>query len=210
MGSCNRKWKKTAPAGFSIQLEKSSAGNNFLSFQSGTIYLDKFGIEGDRKQGDNVLFEDEFESSSQINVSTSVITPALSYDIPQGTYTELRMDIRIRENNGGNSIILNGMYDNGSVLTPVLFEFSDKVDIRVFASSSGGSEITLMEDEQTTATITFGIISWFGTVTTNMLDNASLTDIGGVMTIVINESENNNIYDVVVNRIGLSETVIFN
>lgn len=208
--SCNKKWKKTAPAGFNIYCEKSIPGNTFLSFQSGTIYLDKFGMEGDRKQGDDVTFENEFQSSSEINVSTSVIIPALSYDIPQGTYTELRVDLRIRNSSGGNSITLNGGYDNGTIIIPVIFEFMDKIDIRMFATSSGGGDITLLEDSPASATISFHIMSWFGTVTSNMLDNATQTDIGGVMTIVINDNENSDIYDAVVNRIGLSETVIFN
>ena len=53
----------------------SSVGNFFLDIHDGTIKIDKFSLVGDRKQGSDVSFEDEFDSSSLVDIATSGMVP---------------------------------------------------------------------------------------------------------------------------------------
>lgn len=65
-------------------------------------------------------------------------------------------------------------------------------------------------DTPATALIELDPIYWFDIVPTNMLENADLINVGGVMTLLVNEDENEAIYDLIADRIDESTEAIFN
>jgi hypothetical protein len=89
----------------------------------------------------------------------------------------------------------------------VLFVFDQDLDIDLLASPS---EIVLVEDVAKFATIKLDIAGWFSTLTTNQLDNAALSSVNGMPTIVISQTQNQPLYESVVNRMGKLESLTFN
>lgn len=206
--SCGKKWKETTDCSFKFDIAKEYGSNN-MQFNAGYMILRKIKFTGDRKQGDDVDFSNDIYT--QTDFSTGNISAAVKYDIPQGTYTSIDLEIEVHDEGSVPSIQLNGNYINSVTDTiSVLFQFFSGETFKIQGKTqSGSSQIVLIEGTSSTAQITYDPVYWFGTVTKNMLDNAELTNISGVPTIVISNDENENIFDYVSDRIDESNKAIF-
>lgn len=206
--SCGKNWKKTTVSSFQFDMTKGYGSNN-LQFNAGYMIIRKIKFTGDRKQGDDVDFSSDIYA--QTDFATGNISAPVQYDIPQGTYKTIDLEIEIYDENSVPSIQLNGNYINSVPDTiPVLFQFFSGETFKMQGKTqSGSSEIVLIEGTSSTAQITYDPVYWFSTVTKNMLDNATLTNISGVPTIVISNDENENIFDYVSDRIDESNKAIF-
>lgn len=209
LGSCQRKWKKTTSTTFSFDLNKGQVGPPQFGITSGHILLEQFSFEGERKQGSDVDFQREQHKGYRIDVMTGNVIPGLTFDIPQGTYTHIKTGLRFH-NEGSvydHMIEVWGQYtDASNDVTPVLFLFDQDLNIDLTAKPS---EIVLVEDVAKYATIKLDIAGWFGTLTTNQFENATLSSVNGQPTIVISQSLNQVLYESVVNRMGQLESLTF-
>lgn len=206
--SCGKKWKKTTVCSFQFDITKGYGSNN-LQFNTGYMILRKIKFTGDRKQGDDVDFSNDIYV--QTDFATGNISAPVKYDIPQGTYKTIDLEVEVHDEGSVPSIQLNGTYINSVPDTiPVLFQFFSGETFKMQGTTqSGSNEIILIEGTPATTQITFNPVYWFGTVTKSMLDSATLTNISSVPTIVISNNDNQNIFNFVSDRIDESNKAIF-
>lgn len=207
--SCGKKWKQTTEVAFQFKMS-SVPPNPYLSFQSGTIVFNEFYFEGERKQGKGVSFHSARPEGWTVDYASGLTTPPVQFDIPQGTYTEIELEIE-NESYSGATIEIHGTYTNPlSQQIPVVFQyFEDDVFYFRAEADNGQSEIVLIEDQPAEAEVVFNVSFWFSTVTSNMLGQAQTTIIGGQEVILIDDSQNSDIYDLVVSRMEKGNHAIF-
>lgn len=206
--SCG-KWKKTTTAEFRLEINKSST-LQYLSFSSGHFLLNELRIEGERKQGKSIGFMHS-ANGAKADFSTGAFNPSIMVDMPQGTYSSIELEIENKEGVGEPSILLIGTYINSmNNPVPVRFEFNSVETFEAVAEADdGGKEIVLIEGIPANAKIQFDLNYWFGTVTQNMLENAAHTNVMGVPAIVISTTSNEDIYDIVSERIDNATEAVF-
>ncbi len=205
--SCGKKWKKTTNVAFKFEINKQS--NGYLKFNDGYIYIKEIKFSGDRKQGEDVYFNRDFGNESKANFITS--STFVDFDIPQGTYTDIEIEIEACEHSGEEVLELTGTYinDYGDTFL-VEFIFDLKIIFQIKAESAdGNNEIVLIEDKPAVATTIFDPLFWFGTVTKTMLDSADVEDDDGIPTIEISDSDNEYIYILVLGKIDKGNRMVF-
>jgi hypothetical protein len=207
LSACQRKWKKTAPSIFSVNVHKVQ-DVPAITITNGIIVVDKFEFEGKRKQGNDVYFNNESENLSRIDIGTSAFLTPLNYDIPQGTYTEIRCNLRFRSDDSNvPSMRIEGTFLNSSSqLIPFIFETEDYIPVEISAT---GIEETFVEDDEIRPVIHLNVNRWFSAITNNQLDNADTTVINSVPTILLDEDNNSDLYELVISRIGTIESLEF-
>jgi hypothetical protein len=209
--SCKkRRLKQPTTVSFNIDINRSTSGDGTIVFESGTIFLSSFSVEGERQEGDPIAFAREFNGLA-VDFSASSQVSELQFDIPQGVYTELEVSFETFDDNGDYTIVTNGWYTNtGGTDIPIRFEFSSSETFEITGEDSANSGLIVLEkDIPASALIQLDPIYWFDILTINQLENATLTAINGTPTILINESTNTNLYDLMADRIDDSTEATF-
>jgi len=146
-----------------------------------------------------------------INFDETQSIPELNFMIPQGEYD--RIDIRMRTYDDDNtiSILVEGTYTySGGGAIPFRFEFEDSEQFKIRAENNGSGNIVLDKDVSSLAKIVLDPKHWFEPVPISLFENADITNVNGTNTIVINKDENDDIYDLVVDRIDETPIIVFN
>lgn len=205
--ACQRKWKKTAPATFGVEVHKVQNSPS-VTITNGLIVLDKFEFEGKRKQGNDVFFSNETAGLSRVDIGTSAFLPPLNYDIPQGTYTEIRCRLRFKSDDSSiPSVRIEGTFLNSlNQPIPFIFETEDHIPVEITLS---GIEQLFLEDETIMPVIHINANQWFSAITNNQFETADTVLLNNVPTILINEDDNSDLYELVISRIGTIETLEF-
>lgn len=168
-----------------------------IEFTDGYIWIAEVVFDGSLAGGGSV--SKTVGRFSKIDFATGVADPSLDdITIPAGTYTDVYLGIELRDEDAQPSIIMEGTYtktDNTEV--PVRFEFNSG---EVFEAETDQT-VEVAEEQVVTAKIVFDPHVWFSVISSNMLDNANLNG-EGVM--VISESRNENIFDLVADRLDVS------
>lgn len=210
-GCKKNRLKKPAFLSFKMDINRASGFGGNLVFNSGTIVLEDFSIEGRREEGDPISFSRQFSQGLTIPFNPSSEVSELDYDIPQGVYTDLEISFDTYDDNVDETIIVEGSYTNSSAVThPVRFEFMSAESFSIEGEDFGGTgKISLEKDTNPIAFIKLDPIYWFQPISTSAMDGADLVNVGGTMTILINEDENSTIYDVVADRVDESTEAVF-
>lgn len=112
LSSCKNEFKETAPIQVSLKLTNPIISNS-ISISGGTARIGSFGITGERKQGDDVSFLNSFSSETTADLSSGTINPLINFDLFQGTYTRLDVNLGIKQTGANGSIELLGEYNDG-------------------------------------------------------------------------------------------------
>jgi hypothetical protein len=213
-GKDRKKWKLPTDVKFKMDMNRTVTLGGNLSWTSGNIIVSYFTFNGQREQSSDVNFTKDYPSGLNVFFDPTNPVPAWDFDIPQGTYHQINVSFRTYGSTGDDHIVIKGTYKNTStsVVYPVQFEFEAEEYYNVTArNSSGGTKINLEKDKPVSATIKVDPVYWFQTVTTGMMDNATLVVVNGNPTILINDDTNEDIFDLVRDRIDDNvTTVIFN
>ncbi|MFH0896145.1 MAG: hypothetical protein V2A54_17060 [Bacteroidota bacterium] len=211
--SCNKdKWKEPTTVGFVVDINRTMGQGGKLNFTKGNIVLGNFIFDGDRVQGDDVYFSNNYSSGLNISFDPSNVPSDLNFDIPQGTFTKIDISFTTSSAAGENQIVVEGNYKNSMNNNdyPIRFEFKASQTFSITSqNANGNSEIILKKDVPVTSTIFFDPVYWFQPVSQAMLNNADMFDVGGVQTIVISDICNISIYSIVANRIGGGSKITF-
>jgi hypothetical protein len=210
--SCKKnELKKPAGVAVKIDINRGPSSEGHLIFSDGYIRLAEFSVEGVRQEGGDVELTKEFEQGNLAYFSSSNTVPNLDIEIPQGNYIDLDVSFDIFDGNDQPTIRVEGIYTNQSnQTTPIVFEFLSSEYFSINSESDdGNSIITLDKNIASSVLIKLDPIYWFDIVSYSMWDNATLVEINGEMTILINEGVNENIYDIVVDRIDEQTSSVF-
>ncbi|NJW53902.1 hypothetical protein [Salinimicrobium oceani] len=177
---------------------KSSLETNDLVFNSGYIVIREIVFDG--QNGSNSVSRTK-EQIATINYATGVVSPIVEITVPAGSYTGVNLGIELQDENDRPTVVIEGTYTNSSEdILPIRFEFNSG---EVFEANASSVEIEPGAD--LIGKVTFDALSWFSTVSANQLDNANLTD--GV--IVISETSNSAIFDIVADRLDVETEAVF-
>lgn len=197
------KWKIPTSVKFKMDINRATTLGNNLSFNGGNIVVGEFRFDGKRDQGGDVGFTKTY-SGLNIPFTPNNTVSEWNFDIPQGSYSEIKITYNTFGNSGDIQIVVTGNYTNtiNSAIYPVIFQIEQNESYSIISNTpSGSSQIVLDKNTEAIASLEMDPVYWFQVVTTTMLDNAILTVMGGNSTILINNVTNSNIYDAVKDRI---------
>lgn len=208
--SCN-KWKKPTDVDFYSTQTNETSLNGQLFISSVSFEIESFSFEGDREQGDDVVFERLYSGNEKIVFSDLSQVGFMDFEIPQGDYKRIDVEFDL-DSEQQQSILIEGEYTNNSSQTfPFLFIFDDDDRFRVRAEDdSGGGSIILDTDVPSKVSIIINTNYIFSILSNSQMENASISLVDGVSTIVVSDAENETIYDLAVDRIEESLQVKFN
>lgn len=209
--SCNKKWKKPTDVFFDFQLN-SNSNNGIVKFNTASINLNKIYFNGERSQGVKSVQLSQSLANQLIHFDTNPSSAGITFNIPQGTYSKMDIDLSIIANQNEPALSVYGTYidtlDNDT--SAIVFQLFDQHIINLIANQSGGgSQINLVAGNPATVNIILNPNYWFDLINPNLLDNANIEDIDGVETIFINANENINLYNLILNRITKNNEAIF-
>lgn len=177
---------------------QSRMAANDLEFTSGSITIREVVFDGD---SGNTSVSRTREQIATIDYATGVVTPEVIVSVPGGTYTSVNLGIELQDVNATPSVIIEGTYTNSSdVILPIRFEFNSG---EVFEANA--TSVVIAEGADVVGRITFDALSWFSTVSADMLDSATLTD----GTIIVSATNNANIFDIVADRLDVDTQATF-
>ncbi|MBI3135475.1 MAG: hypothetical protein HYZ14_12435 [Bacteroidetes bacterium] len=208
--SC-KKWKEPTEVGFYMDITETSSIDGQLTFTGGEIVLEYFEFDGERQKGDDVFFTKDFQDGLTIPFDETMKIEAMDFVIPQGIYK--RLDIRFKTSDDLTevSLVVTGNYSfSGGGSVPVRFEIENTQSFEARAEAEDGADIVLDKDIYSPAKIILDPAYWFEPVPASSFDDADLTDIEGVNTLLISKDVNEEIYNMVLDRVDEAVVILFN
>lgn len=204
--SCNEEPATNGTIKFAVDTTSGKSGNiagrlaaaNDLVFNSGTITIREVVFDGDNA---SESISRTIEQVADIDYATGNVTPEIVVVVPPGNYKSVNLGIEMQDVGSDPSTVIEGIYTNSNLEEiPIRFEFNSG---EVF--EAGAASVTIEAGADIVGKITFDALDWFGTVTVNELDNASLTN----GTIIISETKNVAIFDKVADRLDVATQAVF-
>lgn len=221
-------FKVSSDVAFRMDIDREANSGGRLNFTGGSITLASFSFEGRREQGADVFFTKEYERGLQIAFDATQPVDALAFQVPQGNYVRIEVELETYDDTAVSGLVLTGSYlHSNGVRYPLRLELSSSVDIEIEASDrSGSKQIVLKQSSPATAKIKLDPIKWFEAVPLSHLDNAVLTAgesegevenegeseeemVSGASYILINEEVNESIYEIIITRVEQSAEIVF-
>lgn len=181
-------------------LNKQASSGTFV-FNDGFIILSEMEFEA---ESENVSVEFEIEQFIVIDFATGIPTPDIrAITIPAGTYQEVEIEVDLFDDTNEPSIVINGTYTAPDGTThAVRFEFNSGESFEIEREGT----IVFTENQSAIAEITFDPSAWFAGVTDELM--ADVTQSNGV--IVISETQNSEIFDIVADGLDLATELEIN
>ena len=209
--SCGKKYKEPTDLELRFDINKAPTVDGQLTFSEGHFIMNRIDFEGKREKGDDVSFSRSFDNGLTIPFDLNTAVPDLNFMVPQGVYTELSLAFDTKEEGASPCILVDGTYTySGGGTVPMRFEFDDSEEYEVEAEAEDGGQIVLDADLLSRAKVVLDPTHWFQVVPTSHFESASLTDVDGTMTMLINKNKNEEIFDLILDRIDESTEAVFN
>lgn len=203
--ACNEvnQWKQPTKVCFKIDLASANALGGKIVFESGQIAIGNFSFLGKREEGADIYFTKEHERILYAQLNNKE-TEALEFDIPQGVYKMMQVELGGSKNNLPN-LLLDAVYISKSGdKIPLRFEFEEPSMFAIEGETSLSSNRVLFADNtKNTATILLNTTKWFESIELDKLEKAERVFVQKQNTILINKQTNVNIYNNIV--IGLNK-----
>ncbi len=199
--ACNKvnQWKQPTKVCFNVGIEDVAAVEGKLLFSTGYLTIESFNFDGKRDEGADVSFTKIYENSLNAPLGERV-AEGLSFDIPQGVYASINVEVLSKSDNLPN-LVVNGSFEkNDGTRSPVRFEFSETETFSIAGENLAGNDagIDLAESLKTNATIWLNPAKWFDGVSAAALNKAQMVSVEGKNTILINHTTNQQLYNSVV------------
>jgi hypothetical protein len=222
--SACRKNELTLPAKvfFEFELIDYLDDNNLKSEQSIPVPLGKMTVDkgllkinsiefyGQRDEGRSVYFISDLRQPLVVDLESGISNQVVSFDIPQGIYNLIEIQFELLSD-GGIPLVLEGsIAREPSEELPLRFEYEnlhEKIQTRA-ESGQNSNKVVLRRDTNSTARIIIDSRSVFQFVNRSMLQEASLSSIGGEEVLLINSFSNKNIFNIMAERLERSFKVI--
>ena len=216
----DEEFKIPTDVGFQMDINRNTSTNGRLKFSHGHISLAAFAFDGKREEGGDVYFTKSYNQGLRIDFDPKQAVDAFKFQIPQGNYTRIEVELDTYDDLIGKALTMSGTYLNSSgIQYPIFVEVSSSLEFDIISKDqAGNSQIILKAGTPATAVIKLDPVKWFATVPLSYLDNAVLKveegeSEGEVETgssyILISEDSNINIYNIIINRIEQSTETVF-
>ena len=202
--SCEKKFKESSSANVTVKMVNPIVSER-LVINSGVVFLSSFGLSGDRKQGDNVSFSKAFSSETTADLSTGNITPLLNFDLFQGTYTKLEINLGISPKLNDGSIVLEGIINSveeeGNSESKK-FSYHFEPSNSFYWNLTNDGEKNIVPDQNCLVNIEFDATYLFSAITETQWQNCVHELVNGEEVIYITAQKNPDIYNILSGRIN--------
>lgn len=194
----------------SFRFEGSKNTHSFFEIDKGIINIQQIEFDGRRDQGEDYYFTSGFNSLVQAQLHNKIISQNISYDIPQGIYNRINLNLFIGDGYE-DALCLQGRFQKGSMNEiQVIFKYSFQEQIEIKAKNSiGNDQIVLSQDSQMKANLVLNVPYLFQLVNMNMIQNAEITINEEKEVIEINKEKNIDIFNLLATRLDNSMRVVF-
>ncbi len=194
----------------SFHSEGAKKANAFFEIDKGIINIQQIDFDGKRDQGEDYYFTSGFDSLVQAQLHNNIISQNISYDIPQGVYNRINLNLLIGDSSM-DALILEGRFQKRSMNeVQIIFKYSFQEQIEIRAKNSiGNDQIVLSMDSQMKANIVLNVPYLFQLVNMNMIQNAEITIKEEKEVIEINKEKNIDIFNLLATRLDNSMRVVF-
>ena len=202
LSSCKKEFKETAPVQVSLKLTNPIISNS-ISISGGTARIGSFGISGDRKQGDDVSFLNSFSSETTADLSSGAINPLINFDLFQGTYTRLDVNLGLNPSSSSGTIELLGSYkeeEEEEEFTKFVFRYDSEIMLSWNLAIS--EEINIVADQNTEVFIELDANYLFSGIPESLWHKCSSENIDGEEIIFITSQKNTAIYSILIGRLN--------
>jgi len=207
LSSCNKKWKKPTDVAFHMDINKESSVDGQLSFSGGHFIMESISFDGDRERGNDVIFSRDYETGLSIPFDLSQSIADFDFEIPQGVYKKVDLSFKSTV----PCILVEGIYTYSAGGTiPMRFEFDDSEEFDISAEDENNGNIILDTEVISNLKIILDPAHWFQPIPISYFESAEITDLGGINTILINKDTNDEIFNLILDRIDESTEAIFN
>lgn len=196
--SCEKKWKQ--PVTVNLEFETVQTLGS-VDFNDGSISVNEIQFSSSRKQAEDVAFERDEDVS--INMPSGSFSTPVSFELPQGTYTQMKLNLVV-ENDSGPGIILKGNYaKQGQQVIPVQIEInSSQLFQLIVKENDGTNEIVLIKDAPRALVITMNLEFLLTDISIDSWQNADMQNTTGIPAIIINTQNNPTIYNSIISRLN--------
>ena len=202
LSSCKNEFKETAPGQVSLKLTNTIISNS-ISISGGTARIGSFGILGERKQGDDATFLNTFSSETIADLSSGMINPLISFDLFQGTYTRLDVNLGMNPTAENGSIELLGLYNEGGEEGEnKKFVFRYEPEMMLNWNLAISEEINIVADQNTEVFIELDANYLFSGIPESLWHKCSSENIDGEEIIFITSQKNTAIYSILIGRLN--------
>ena len=202
LSSCKNEFKETAPVHVSLKLTNPIISNS-ISLKGGKASIGSFGISGDRKQGDDVSFLNSFSSETTADLSSGTINPIINFDLFQGTYSRLDVNLGVKPSATNSSIELLGEYNDGGEegdLKKIVFRYEPEIMLDLNLAIS--KEINILADQNTEVIFELDANYLFSGIPELLWYNCTHDNINGEEIIYVTSQKNTAIYTILISRIN--------
>jgi hypothetical protein len=204
LSSCKNEFKETAPIQVSLKLTNPIISNS-ISISGGTARIGSFGITGERKQGDDVSFLNSFSSETTADLSSGAINPLINFDLFQGTYTRLDVNMGMNATSSNGTIELLGEYtEEGEEDEFTKFVFRYDPEIKLNWNLAISEEINIVADQNTEVFIVLDANYLFSGIPESLWHKCTHEYINGEKIIFITSQKNTAIYSILIGRLNSS------
>lgn len=213
--------------GFNIQ---NDTALHFIRFTGVELRVKEFEFEGYRQAGEDYFFDHYFTTPLEVRYNTPVFPDELTFDLPQGVYTRMKVKIKVDDLEDGTndrepglgredsidyvmpetpSFVLRGFYRymHGQEI-PFLMVIDNEQFVGDVISNGSNSDIVISRDRQYQGTLTFRAGYAFKALSRHSLENADIALASNMETMVISKDHNEDIYEILLYRLQESFTVI--
>jgi hypothetical protein len=202
LSSCKNEFKETAPVQVSLKLT-NPINSNSISISGGTARIGSFGISGDRKQGDGVSFLNNLSNETTADLSSGTINPIINFDLFQGTYTRLDINLGMNPTAENGSIELLGLYNEGlEEGENKNFVFRYEPEMMLNWNLAISEEINIVADQNTEVLIELDANYLFSGIPESLWHHSSYENINGEEIIYITSQKNTAIYTILIGRLN--------
>lgn len=186
---------KPVRVNFEFKLDRVPPTQGNVVFTAGSFDLQSITFTGDRDTGEDVTFMSDFETVVLADLATGFSDPAVSFDIPQGTYKSIQL--LIDPDDVAPDIVINGRYTPAGLGVPLPVEMHIEIGgaLNLVAKTpEGNTEIVLRKDTPATVEVFLNPSAWFTGAITDLLTTADVQLVGTVPSVVISKNMNAAIY----------------
>jgi hypothetical protein len=202
LSSCKNEFKETAPVQVSLKLTNPFISNS-ISINGGSAHIGSFGITGDRKQGDDVTFLNSFSSETTADLSSGAINPLINFDLFQGTYTRLDVNLGFNPTSSNGAIELLGEFteeDEEDEYSKIVFRYDSEIILNWNLAIS--EEINIVADQNSEVFIELDANYLFSGIPQSLWHHCSSENINGEEIIFITSQKNTAIYSILIGRLN--------
>ena len=169
----------------------------YLHLDSGTLAIEQVFFKGRRKPGSDFNITYTPEKRIIADLSTGKTNKPIILEVPMGVYTRVELGMQLETQVKTPVVIQGKLNKHPSNCLPVRFEYSFSDKIRVWRSEEYNPKVFLSGFKQSVIWVELNLPFLFGGVDIEVLKLASSVTEADQEIILINESNNTQIYNMI-------------